>query len=90
MDILSEKESSVCTRSMLKRLDDERTVENTDQGEDEDKNKVVNNIIETANTDQRHDVGIDKHSAINADIMSKLQNKDISLKVLERSLLLLV
>jgi len=80
MDILGKKGSFVVTRSMVKGLDDERTVKNTDQCEDEYRNEVVNKSIETTDTDQHDDMGLDKLSAINADMLSKLQTADISLQ----------
>ncbi|KAL3877394.1 hypothetical protein ACJMK2_035105 [Sinanodonta woodiana] len=78
MDVLRKKMSFVVTRSIVKGLDDERTVENIDQCEDEDKSDVVNDSIETADTEHRDDIEVDKLSPTNADI-SKIQITDISL-----------
>ena len=66
MDILSKEGSFVfVSRSMVKGLDDEKTVVNTDQCEDESMNEVVNNSIETADTDQRDYTEVDKRSVMN-------------------------
>ncbi|KAL3870615.1 hypothetical protein ACJMK2_038663 [Sinanodonta woodiana] len=51
MDILGKKGSFIVTMSMVKGLDSERTVECTNQCEDDGKKEVVNHNIETADTD---------------------------------------
>ncbi|KAL3874135.1 hypothetical protein ACJMK2_037188 [Sinanodonta woodiana] len=63
---------------MEKVLDDDLKVENTNQCEG--KKEVVNNSIETADTDQREDIEMGKLSSMNADMLSKLQLADISLQ----------
>ncbi|KAK3590181.1 hypothetical protein CHS0354_041237 [Potamilus streckersoni] len=60
MDILGKNGVIFVTRSMVKGLDDERTVKNTDQYEDEYRNEVVNKSIETTDTDQPDDIEADK------------------------------
>ncbi|KAL3855789.1 hypothetical protein ACJMK2_014989 [Sinanodonta woodiana] len=80
MDILGKKGSFMVTRSIVKGLNSERTVECTNQCEDDGKKEVVNNSIETADTDQREDIEVGKLSSINADMLSKLQLADISLQ----------
>ena len=81
MDILSTNGSfDFVTRLTEKEIDDERSVENTNQSEDEGRNEVVNNSTETADTDQREDIEVDKLSSMNTDMLSKLEIVDISLQ----------
>ncbi|KAL3865773.1 hypothetical protein ACJMK2_043128 [Sinanodonta woodiana] len=80
MDILGKKGSFIVTRSMSKGLDNERTVECTNQCEDDGKKEVVNHSIETADTDHRENIEMGKLSSMNADMLSKLQLAYISLQ----------
>ncbi|KAL3879849.1 hypothetical protein ACJMK2_032128, partial [Sinanodonta woodiana] len=68
---------------MVKELNNESTVENIDQCE-EGMNEDVNNNIEIADNDKHKDIDVDKHSAVNVDMLPKPQLADSSLKSIRR------
>ncbi|KAL3866919.1 hypothetical protein ACJMK2_044168, partial [Sinanodonta woodiana] len=81
MGVLSTKGSfNFVPRSMVKKINNESTVEHIDLCEDEGMDEVVNKSTETADTDKHKDIEVDKLPEVNVDILPKPQ---LHCKVLE-------